>query len=243
LTSRLSQGKFLNMKTASAFILLFLALLAPFASAQVISTLPPATGGDPAGEWRADSTGYQVYVPPDLSSLNLTFSGRLRGRFAVKRDSTYTANYIVSAQASVNFLGQRTFDLTDTAQASGRYSVRGTRMVVTGLDSANSVDTLSYSVKADTLILMVPITDPRVTAFGIRLVLVLPFRRDTVSSGLSADFNGNGRVDFDDFFMFAEVFGRRRGETGFDAKFDLNADGAINFDDFFIFAERFGGSG
>lgn len=231
------------MRTVSALIVLLLALFVPPASAQVITALPPATGGDPAGEWQADSTGYQVYVPPDLSSLNLTFSGRLRGRFAVKRDSTYTANYIVSAKASVNFLGQRTFDLTDTANASGRYSVRGTRMIVTGLDSANSVDTLSYSVKADTLLLMVPITDPRVTAFGIRIILVLPFKRDTVSPGVSADFNGNGRVDFDDFFMFAEAFGKQRGEVGFNAKFDLNADGAINFDDFFIFAERFGGSG
>jgi len=43
--------------------------------------------------------------------------------------------------------------------------------------------------------------------------------------------------------MFAEAFGRRRGEAGFDAKFDLSADGAVNFDDFFIFAERFGGGG
>lgn len=230
------------MRKFSTLIIFYLSLFAPFASAQVIHTLPPATGGDPAGEWRADSTGYQVYVPPDLSSLGLTFSGRLWGRFTVKRDSTYTANYVVSAKASVNFLGQRTFDLTDTAQASGRYSIRGTRMIVTGLDSANSVDTLSYSVKADTLILMVPITDPRVTAFGIRLILLLPFRR-AATSGVSADFNGNGRVDFDDFFLFAEAFGRRRGEAGFDARFDLSADGAIDFDDFFIFAERFGGSG
>lgn len=232
------------MRTTSALILLSLAFFAPFAAAQVITTLPPATGGDPAGEWRADSTGYQVYVPPGLSTLNLTFSGRLWGRITLKRDSTYTANYIVSAKASINFLGLRTFDLTDTANASGRYSIRGgTRMIVTGLDSATSVDTLSYSVKADTLRLMIPITDPRVTAFGIRLILILPFKRATVSPGVSADFNGNGRVDFDDFFMFAEAFGRRRGEAGFNAKFDLNADGAINFDDFFIFAERFGGSG
>ncbi len=232
------------MRTISALILLSLALLAPLATAQVTSTLPPATGGDPVGEWKADSTGYQVYVPPDLSSLNLTFSGRLNGRFTVRADSTYTANYIAAAKGSAN-LGfvKVPFDLADTARTTGKYSVRGTRMIVRGLDSPSSVDSLSYSVKADTLILLLPLTDPRLEAFGIRLTLILPFTRATVSPGASADFNGSGRVDFDDFFMFAEVFGKGRGEAGFNAKFDLSADEAINFDDFFVFAERFGGSG
>ncbi len=229
--------------TVVAFCLMLCVSAAP---AQVINQLPPATGGDPAGEWSADSTGYQVYVPPDLSWLNLSFSGKLNGRFTAKRDSTYTANYIVGAKATVNLgpiFGQQSFSLSDTAHTTGRYSIRGTRMIVAGLDSANSLDTLSYSVKTDTLVLMLPITDPRVTAFGIRLTLVLPFSRVKASTSVSADFDGNGRVDFDDFFLFADAFGRRRGEAGYNLKFDLNADGDINFDDFFLFADRFGGKG
>lgn len=216
------------------------------AVSQVISRLPPATGGDPTGEWSADSTGYRVYVPPDLSWLNLRFSGKLTGRFTAKPDSVYLANYIVDARATVNLgpiFGQQSFSLTDTANTTGRYSVRGTRMIVTGLDSAKSVDTLSYSVKTDTLLLMLPLTDPRVTAFGIRLTIVLPFSRIKASATGSADFDGSGRVDFDDFFLFAESFGRRRGGAGYSLKFDLNADGDINFDDFFVFADRFGGKG
>ena len=57
---------------------------------------------------------------------------------------------------------------------------------------------------------------------------------------LKADFNGNGTVDFDDFFLFADVFGTRRGEARFDAKFDLSGNGVVDFDDFFLFAEDFG---
>ncbi|GEM_PF-3959647 len=51
---------------------------------------------------------------------------------------------------------------------------------------------------------------------------------------LPADFNGDGGVDFDDFFLFAAAFGSQ------EARFDLSRDGRVNFDDFFLFAEQFG---
>lgn len=54
------------------------------------------------------------------------------------------------------------------------------------------------------------------------------------STDLAGDFNGDGRVDFDDFFLFAAAFGSR------DSRFDLSRDGQVNFDDFFIFAAQFG---
>lgn len=57
---------------------------------------------------------------------------------------------------------------------------------------------------------------------------------------LKADFNGDGAVNFDDFFMFAEGFGMRQGDAKFNAKFDLDGNGAVNFDDFFLFAADFG---
>jgi uncharacterized protein (DUF2141 family) len=60
-----------------------------------------------------------------------------------------------------------------------------------------------------------------------------------VSGGtLSPDFNGDGRVDFDDFFLFAEKFGQKA--TGAAARFDLDGNGEIDFNDFFLFAEKFG---
>lgn len=54
----------------------------------------------------------------------------------------------------------------------------------------------------------------------------------------SADFDGDSKVGFDDFFLFAAAFGGSG--TGDSAKFDLDGNGKIDFDDFFLFAGRFG---
>ena len=59
-------------------------------------------------------------------------------------------------------------------------------------------------------------------------------------SPLKADFDRDGSVDLEDFFLFAGVFGTGEGEENFDAKFDLDGNGRINFGDFFLFAEDFG---
>jgi len=53
----------------------------------------------------------------------------------------------------------------------------------------------------------------------------------------NVDFNGDDVVDFDDFFMFAQNFGKSA--EGDSAKYDLNSDGTVNFGDFFLFAENF----
>ena len=48
------------------------------------------------------------------------------------------------------------------------------------------------------------------------------------------DFDGDGEVEFSDFFLFAEAFG------GSDPRFDLDGSGSVDFADFFLFAEHFG---
>ena len=48
------------------------------------------------------------------------------------------------------------------------------------------------------------------------------------------DFDGNDRVDFSDFFLFADAFG------GSDPDFDLDDSGSVDFGDFFLFADSFG---
>jgi len=63
---------------------------------------------------------------------------------------------------------------------------------------------------------------------------------ERVESELSGDFDGNGRVDFDDFFMFVKHFGASEGEPDFDLMYDLDGNGHINFDDFFSFVAEFG---
>ena len=60
------------------------------------------------------------------------------------------------------------------------------------------------------------------------------------SSAPSPDFDGNGRVGFSDFVMFAGAYGTRSGQTNFDSKFDLDGDGRIGFSDFVLFAGAYG---
>ena len=50
----------------------------------------------------------------------------------------------------------------------------------------------------------------------------------------ATDFNGDGRTDFADFFLFADAFG------GTNAKFDLDGSGTVDFADFFKFVDAFG---
>ncbi len=68
-------------------------------------------------------------------------------------------------------------------------------------------------------------------ALGVALQLAAP---------PSPDFDGNGRVDFADFLLFAGAFGYREGQAPYEAKYDLNGDGGIAFDDFVILATSFG---
>ena len=70
------------------------------------------------------------------------------------------------------------------------------------------------------------------------LVLVPVLSR--VQAAPTADFDGNGLVNTDDFFLFADAFGSRRGGEKYDAKYDLDGDDTIGFSDFFIFADNFG---
>lgn len=55
-----------------------------------------------------------------------------------------------------------------------------------------------------------------------------------VGSSLVMDFNSDQRVDFNDFFIFADAFGSSN------SFFDFNSNGRVDFDDFFIFADSFG---
>jgi hypothetical protein len=56
----------------------------------------------------------------------------------------------------------------------------------------------------------------------------------------SADFDGSGLIDLDDFLRFADHFGTFAGAEQWDPLYDLNNDGAVDFDDMFIFSDIFG---
>lgn len=57
---------------------------------------------------------------------------------------------------------------------------------------------------------------------------------------LPADFNADGRVDFEDFLAFAGVFGSHPGDSDWDPRFDLDGSGRVDFEDFLRFAASFG---
>ena len=69
----------------------------------------------------------------------------------------------------------------------------------------------------------------------------------TLRSALQGDFNLDGIVNFDDFFLFADHFGTTPASTNWDPVYDLNQLGSstsrIDFDDFFLFADGFGATG
>lgn len=48
------------------------------------------------------------------------------------------------------------------------------------------------------------------------------------------------RVDFNDFFLFADHFGTVEGQALYDPLYDLSPNHVVDFDDFFIFADNFG---
>ena len=54
------------------------------------------------------------------------------------------------------------------------------------------------------------------------------------------DLDGDGEIDFGDFVVFAQKFGQRQGDDGYDARCDLDRDGTVGFSDFLIFAGAFG---
>ena len=58
---------------------------------------------------------------------------------------------------------------------------------------------------------------------------------------LPGDFDGNGKVEFTDFVIFARGYGKSSGQEGFVAKLDLNNNGRIDFADFVEFARAYGG--
>ena len=56
----------------------------------------------------------------------------------------------------------------------------------------------------------------------------------TITAKATPDFDGDGEVGFEDFYLFAGAFG------GSDPRFDLDGSGTVDFAGFFLFAEHFG---
>ena len=67
--------------------------------------------------------------------------------------------------------------------------------------------------------------------------------RVDLSSGPSADFDGDGTVGVSDFLSFVNHYATSRGDAGYDAKYDLDSNDTIGVSDFLIFVNSYGSSG
>lgn len=62
--------------------------------------------------------------------------------------------------------------------------------------------------------------------------------RREAEATLTGDFNGDRTVNFDDFFLFVDAFGKSASAAG--AVYDMDNTGAVDFGDFFLFVDNFG---
>ncbi|MBT7599246.1 MAG: T9SS type A sorting domain-containing protein, partial [Gemmatimonadetes bacterium] len=141
------------------------------------------------------------------------------------------------------------FELTDYIEG-GLPLVRGSpgeagigTTVLTGDASGSGAGTLG-SVKLRVLEGFTGSTDIEMVRYGVRPVdgeqvfesvsVVITISDMQLGEAPPGDFDGDGLVDFPDFFLFADAFWTASEE------FDLTGDGFVDFRDFFLFADYFG---
>lgn len=77
-------------------------------------------------------------------------------------------------------------------------------------------------------------------ADAARTVVMVAVGIDAEGRELRGLFDDDLDVDFDDFFLFIDVFGAGFADERYDGRFDLDGDGSVGLGDFFIFADHFG---
>ena len=99
--------------------------------------------------------------------------------------------------------------------------------------------------KADVRTLAIHPSNPRVVYSGVFGSAVFAIMLSGPGEGppRNGDLDVDGDVDFEDFFLFANAFGRSRGQAGFEDRADIDVDGDVDFEDFFLFATAFGKTG
>ncbi|MDE3256668.1 MAG: hypothetical protein OYM47_02400 [Gemmatimonadota bacterium] len=225
---------------------------------------PEGEGGDPAGAWMADSTAMPVWASAALLGLveNESIDGTVFGTLKLDAGSgAYETDYVTSVKVALTIplLGQ-SIDSTfvDTFKQAGAFSVEDTSLILTptveGGEAAVS-DTLGFTTRDDSLFLIQVVPLPPQYAgimanFGLEAPLaILGFAKvegepdpgpDPPEPPMTADFDGNESVDFQDFLAFAQQYGRSEGDQGYDARFDLNGNGSVDFQDFLAFAQQYG---
>ena len=221
-------------------------------------TLPTATGGDEALTYA---------LTPDLPS-GLTFDAKTRVLSGTPQEALDATEYTLTATDADGDATTLTFTLAviadrlpafgdGTRVAAQRYfiggNVRVTLPTATGGDGTLVyilLPTLPKGLRFDSATHTISGTPSKVmteteytlSAFDAdgdfaSLTFTLEVQQPT------ADFNGDGQVNFADFIAFVFKFGMRRGDAGYDARYDLDSDGEIGFSDGQIFTDQFDAGG
>ena len=231
------------------------------ADAELLTMRPQPQGGDIVGEWTAANIPVKAYAPAALvtavSPLSISGDGA-NGTLVFGADGTVQVDYatITVISATLPFLGLRPFPVNSTNSFEGNYTVALDTHQLTIISSV-SPDTLifTYTATADSLYLIrtLPVSellesvpeDLKPIAIGLLnqyvteddpIKTVISFAKATPS----ADFTGDGKVDFNDFLEFVAAYGKAPGQDGYDARMDLDSSGgAIDFIDFLAFVNAY----
>ncbi len=157
-----------------------------------------------------------ISVVPIDSETKPVFSGTVS-------DQTYTAGTLISTL---------TLPAATGGQAPLTYSLTPT---VPGLTFTASTRTLSGTpTTASTHAMIYKVTDARSNTDTETFTITVE------GTGDAADFNGDGRVDINDYLLFFAHYGLSQGDEGYDARYDLDGNGTIGVMDFLIFSNSYG---
>lgn len=215
-------------------------------SVRITVAFRPTGAGDLAGTLTVLSDD------PDEGSLAVSAVGRGLAQTVLTPAFALSPASLDFDSVRVGNVGRRTL----TVSNAGNDTLRVTGAAISGADSAHfSASPTAFRVapggRQEVTVTFAPGSAGRrsATLSIAHNVAGSPSRVSLSGTGIAlspppptrvGDFNGDGLVDFDDFFLFAAVFGTEKGKPGYDAKYDLDSSGAVEFGDFFIFADRFG---
>ncbi len=179
-----------------------------------------------------DTGCYQgcTYVDSYRSSLNSLMQHTYTGDIGLNSVSKLIlCQKIRETTGSANGKCHELFELFGEKKAAGKLAVQLSQPQK--LDDSTKKDMIRY-ISSNT---------PQEEKYKIRVGLVkYSFVADEYAKEPRADFDGNDIIDKDDFFRFADGFGKKKGDADYNSNFDLNNDGNVALPDFFIFADEFG---
>ena len=208
-------------------------------------------GGMLEGIWEARNSSLKVAMPPVLrETVQPQYQGEVNGRIEFKKNRI-VADVVAEATVHVTFLLLIEAYATDEIRIEGRYEKEMNAINIQ--PNVGEPRTYAYTATKDSLHLVrsISLSEALKLLPGHLGALARQNQQEMLENDplqirmsfarvLLGDFDENDVVDFNDFLLFTETFGTRRGDVNFNESMDLVSDGIINFSDFLAFVEQFG---